>query len=277
MKTQAGFTLIESVMVIVLTGILLAIAGRFIVQPVQGYLSTAARASLTESADAALRQISRDLHIALPNSARVNASGLEIELIPTTGAARYAVDGSSPLQFGSLVTSFGLVGPALTMTASQQLVFYNLGSGIIGSDAYAANGTLAEQATSNRRVATNAAGAATSITLSTLAGLPVADFAPPYRVMAVSQPVTYRCDLGAGTLTRITGYGFVATQPDPPSGGSSALVATGVSTCAFSYDANGVAARAGLITLRLGLSTTTATGGAETVTLIHAVHVDNLP
>jgi len=264
-------------MVMVLTAILAVIVGQFILEPVKAYFSTASRAALTENADAALRTIARDLHIALPNSTRVNAAGTALELIPTTGAARYVVDGGNALQFGAVDATFDLIGPPLTLAASQQLVFYNLGPGITGSDAYAANGSAAEQASSNRRMATNAAGSASTITLSTLAGLPVGDFAPPYRVMAVNAPVSYRCDLGAGTLTRYTGYGFVAAQPDPPGSGSSSLLATGVSTCSFSYDVNGVAARAGLITLRLGLSATPATGGTETVNLVQAVHVDNLP
>ncbi len=132
------------------------------------------------------------------------------------------------------------------------------------------------QASSNRRSATNAAGAASTITLSSLAGLPVADFAPPYRVFAVDAPITYRCDLAAGTLTRHAGYGFVASQPDPPIGGSTALLATGVSACRFVYDAAAVASRAALVNLALSLQTTTSSG-VETLSFHHAVHVDNLP
>ena len=112
--------------------------------------------------------------------------------------------------------------------------------------------------------------------MSSLAGLPVAAFAPPYRVFAVAAPVSYRCDLSAGTLTRYQGYGFVATQPDPPTGGSSAVLASGVSACRFSYDAAVVASRAALVNLALTLQTNT-TSGAESVTLHHALHVDNLP
>jgi MSHA biogenesis protein MshO len=197
-------------------------------------------------------------------------------LIQTTGGARYATAGSGALLFGSPATSFDLVGPPLTLAASQQLVFYNLGPAVVGSDAYAANGSAAEQATSNRRTATNAAGAASTINLSSLAALPAADLGPPYRVLAVESPVSYRCDLGAGTLTRHQGYAFAATQPDPPTGGSSAVLATGVSGCRFSADGTLVAARAALVNLRLSLSAPSG-AGTESVTLHHAVYVDNLP
>ena len=274
--TARGFTLVEVVMVIAVTGVLFAVVGRFIVQPIQGYMATVARAGLVDTADLSLRRIGRDLAIALPNSVRVTASGLGLELIPTTGAARYATEGSNPLNFGTLATSFDLVGPPLTVTASQQLVFYNLGPNVTGSNAYADNSSAATQALSNRRTATNAAGAASTITLSSLAGLPVGDRAPPYRVIAVTTPVTYRCDLAAGTLKRYQGYGFVATQPDPPGSGSNAVLATGVTACRFSIEGTLVAARAALVNLQLTLSGNTSTN-TESVSLQHAVYVNNQP
>jgi MSHA biogenesis protein MshO len=254
-----GFTLVETVMVIAITGILSAVVARFIVAPVQGYLSTQARAALVDQADLALRRIGRDLRISLPNSARVTASGLALELVPTTGAARYVSEGSNRLQFGAVATSFDLVGPALT-----------------GSDVYADNTSAAAQANANRRSSTNGAGVASTITMNSAAGLPVAAFAPPYRVFAIESPVSYRCDLATGQLTRYQGYGFVATQPDPPATGSSAVLASGVTACRFSYDAAVLASRAALVTLALTLQTTTSSG-TESVTLHHALHVDNLP
>lgn len=263
-------------MVIAITGILAAVVAQFIVAPVQGYLSTQARAALVDQADLALRRIGRDLRIALPNSARVTASGLTLELMPTTGASRYMAEGSNRLLFGSLATSFDLIGPPLTLAAAQNLVFYNLGPGVVGSDAYADNSSAGTQASANRRSSTNSAGPASSITMSSLAGLPVAAFAAPHRVFAVEPPVTYRCDLAAGTLTRYQGYGFLANQPDPPVSGSSAVLASGVAACRFSYDAAVVASRAALVNLALTLQTST-TSGTESVTLHHALHVDNLP
>lgn len=271
-----GFTLVEAVIVIAITGILAAIVTRFIVQPVQLYLATQARAQLVDVADNALRRMACELRLALPNSPRVSSSGLSLELIPVTSVARYKTEGTDPLQFGTVDTSFDIVGPALTLGSAQQLVFYNLGPGITGSDAYAANSSATEQSNSNRRTATNAAGSATTITMSSLAGLPIGDFSAPYRVFAVDPPVTYRCDIAAGTLTRYSGYGFQATQPDPPSSGTSSVLATGVTACSFTYDAAVFAMRAGLVSLQLSLATSTPSG-TESITLHHEVHVDNLP
>lgn len=258
-----GFTLIEAVMVITVAGVVLVLVSVFILPATTAYFATAARAQLTDQADTALRRIGRDLSQALPNSVRVSSSTRSLELIPVSGAARYATESGNPLQFGVADSGFDIVGPPLRLSAvSQRLAWYNLGAGVPDADAY----TLA-----NVRTAGNAAGNASSITLSG-AALPNALMAPPYRVYAIETPISYRCDTTAGTLTRHTGYGFGSTQPDPPAGGNAALLARNVSACQFSYDSSGLAARYAMVTLQLSL-----TVNGETVTLYHSVHVDNLP
>ncbi|MBI3346047.1 MAG: type II secretion system protein [Burkholderiales bacterium] len=268
---QHGFTLIEAVMVIAITGVVIAMVSIFIVPATTAYFASSARAQLGDQADTALRRIARDLALALPNSARVSPSGLSLELIPVSGAARYATDSGNPLQFGVIDAGFDIIGPALKLShASQQLAWYNLGAGIPDADAY----TL-----SNVRTSTSAAGNATTVSI-TGAALPNALMAPPYRVYAIEPPVSYRCDLTARTLTRYSGYGFVATQPDPPSGGTGAVLARNVSACTFSFNAGAVAARYGLVTLQISLSSSqnvSLSDGGETVSLYQAVHVDNLP
>ena len=248
-------------MVIALTGIVIGMVAIFIVPATTAYFSSATRAQLGDEADTALRRIGRDLAASLPNSAR--ATGRSLELIPVSGAARYAVASGDPLQFGVADASFDIVGPALRLASgNQRLAWYNLGAGVPDADAY----TLA-----NVRTASNAAGDTTSVNI-TGAPLPTPLQAPPYRVYAIEQPVSYRCDLAAGTLTRHSGYGFLATQPDPPAGGRAAVLARHVSDCSFSVDQPAIAARYALVTLRLQL-----TAQGETITLYHAVHVDNLP
>lgn len=260
---QRGFTLIESVMVIAIAGIVITIVSVFIVPATTAYFASAARARLGDHADTALRRMARDLTLALPNSVRVSTSGLSVELIPVSGAARYATESGDTLRFGAVDASFAIVGPSLKLShASQQLAWYNLGAGIPDADAY----TL-----SNVRTTNTAAGNATSIGIS---GAPLSNAlqAPPYRVYAIEPPVSYRCDLAAKTLTRYSGYGFNATQPDPPSGGSSAVLARNVESCVFNFNAGAATARYALVTLQLALK-----DQGETVTLYHGVHADNLP
>ena len=94
----------------------------------------------------------------------------------------------------------------------------------------------------------------------------------------VDEPVSYLCDTGAGTLTRYSGYAIASSQADRDSdaellaaGASSTLIATRVSACAMSY-APGTAQRAGLVSISLAVADT-----GETVSLLHQVHVDNVP
>src|SRR6185503_18991127 len=71
---EGGVTLIEMIMVIMITGILAAVSVVFLRGPVEGYVDVARRAELTDIADTALRRITRDLRTALPNSIRVTES-----------------------------------------------------------------------------------------------------------------------------------------------------------------------------------------------------------
>ncbi|RZJ10695.1 MAG: type II secretion system protein [Rubrivivax sp.] len=264
-----GFTLIEAVMVITITGVVIGMVAIFIAPATTAYFDTSTRARLGDEADTALRRISRDLSGALPNSVRI--TGMSIELIPVSGAARYAVgtEAGDPLAFGATDTSFAIVGPALRLASgNQRLAWYNLGAGVPDADAYSQ---------ANVRVAGNAAGNATTITIAG-AALPNSLQAPPYRVYAIEQPVTYRCNTAAGTLTRHAGYGFVTTQAALPSGGTAAVLARHVVGCSFDYSA-GASVGYGIVTLRLQLGSGAGDAGAsnETVTLYQTVHVDNLP
>lgn len=267
---QRGFTLIEAVMVIVLTGIVIAVVARFIVPATDAYFDTTRRAQMVDQIDGALRRIGRDVAISLPNSVRTvsTATASALELIPTTGAARYQTSGAGAALFGQPMTGFDLVGPPLSIQNSpQRLVFFNLGAGYDDADAYRQ---------SNLVTATNGLGSATTINLSGPVTLSVGLRSPPYRIHAVDQPVTYRCDLVTHTLTRHQGYGFQTVQPNPPVGGTSAVLARGIGACSFAYSTAAVAERSGLLTLTLTLSDF-ATPTAETVSLYHALHVSNVP
>ena len=66
-----GFTLIEMIMVIVITGVIAGMVAVFIKGPVDSYFDMARRAELTDIADTAMRRMTRDIRLALPN---INAS-----------------------------------------------------------------------------------------------------------------------------------------------------------------------------------------------------------
>ena len=265
---QRGFSLVEMIIVIVITGIIGGIVAVFLKAPIQQYTDVARRADMTDVADTALRRISRDLRLALPNSVRVTgtcngSAACFIEFLPTSGGGRYraAADASGAgdiLDFTAADSSFDVLGPMPAFSPGDQVVVYNLG--IPGSDAYAGSNRSAYSSNTASNVAISAKQ------------FPYAS--PAARFQVISTPVSYVCDPAGGTLTRYWGYPIQAAQPNsvPIAGASSALLAKYVSSCSFSYSPNVVAQRSGLVTMNLGI-----TESGETITLYSATHVSNMP
>lgn len=270
-RRAAGFTLIEAVMTIALTGIVASMVAVFLRAPVTAYVDLNRRAALTDAADLALRRVSREIRLALPNSVRVDATGTYIEFLPTSDGGRYRAapqaDGTGDfLDFDSASdNSFDVLGPPVAVAAGDQLVVYNLGSP--GADAYAGD---------TRRSLTATGAALTNLTFNP-AGAPFPFASPANRFQIVSTPVSFVCQ--AGTLRRYAHYAIQATQPTNTaaaplstlSGANNALLVDSVTSCSFGY-ASGALARNGVVTLRLTLSS-----NGESVTLLQQAHVDNVP
>lgn len=140
-KPSAGFTLVEMIMVIVITGIIGGMVAVFIKAPVEGYFSTVRRAELTEEADSALRFVARDLQSALPNSIACDGVGGVTFLSIRSGgrfreAQTNAVTGT-PLVFGTATTSFDMIG-----TGAASVAFDARGNGVSGSSSRVVVGNL---------------------------------------------------------------------------------------------------------------------------------------
>ena len=293
----SGFTLVELIIVIAVTGIIVAVAGTLIRGPVEGYFAQVNRAALVDLAQQALNEMSFDIRGALPNSVRV-AGGNALELIHVLDGARYR-DGPAPrvggdtnppkyyyLQFNTADTDFNLLGTFTQIGAARPvtltgdyLVIYNLGISGSGTCGTSSGGADAYDA----RCVITPAG--TSITVSTSSpSFPNEDHinlstafqfaypSPNKRIYLVDTPVSYICNGGA--LTRYWNYALQGTQPtagSPPAGAKNTLIVDKVSACNFTYTP-GTAQRNGLATLTLSL-----TRNGETVNLVQQVHVDNAP
>ncbi|OFZ65654.1 MAG: hypothetical protein A2V79_07050 [Betaproteobacteria bacterium RBG_16_56_24] len=291
LSSERGFTLVEMIIVIVITGIIGSMVAVFLKAPVQQYMDVARRADMTNIADTALRRVSRDLRLALPNSVRRagvcdGVAPCFIEYLPTgspscavaavcLGGGRYRTGAggtNDELRFDIADSSFEVLGQMPTMVAGvtpDQIVVYNLG--ITGADAYLGV---------NRAAVTAApAGGIVSI-----AATQFPFDSPGHRFHVVSTPVSYVCvpvpgGVG-GTLWRYWGYAIQAAQTSTDSivelnalpGVQFARLATNVSNCSFTYDNNVVAQRSGLVTMNLDI-----TRDNETVTLYSATHVSNEP
>lgn len=287
-----GFTLVEAIVVIAITGIISAIVAVFIAKPVEGYVQAVERAEATDVADTAMRRIARDVRLALPNSIRVSADKRSLELLLTKTGGRYLAEedmqpSGNVLRFESGPCAsipanclFDVVGTlpsgSQAIAAGDHVVVYNLGPNFaaFGADAYAGG---------NRATVAGVNNATGTISLSTN---PFALQSPPMkspsmRFQVVTTPVTYHCDVGAGgnaRLVRYWDYAISASQMSPTdvaaaAGVRSAWLASGVQDCYFDYQslAN---INSGLIGIRVTMAPTSGSGSVE---LVHQVHVDNTP
>jgi MSHA biogenesis protein MshO len=293
--SQAGVTLIELVITIAIVGILAALMVQF-AYPVFAYIDTSRRAALADAADTALRRIGRDVRLALPNSTRVTTTGagastiyyLEFMLVRTGGRYRADIDPAATntcpsaaaadvLAFGAADTCFKTIGniPNLpTVAVTDYVVVFNLQPGTPNASAYEFVGTGGNKSQVAAPLPVSFAGE----DRITMASNAFTYESPGNRFFIIEGPVSYICDPVAQTLTRRWGYTIAATQPTTTfTGGSSALMADGVTACAITYDSSVSSQGAGLVTLALQLSKPVSRGATESVNLYHTVHVNNVP
>jgi MSHA biogenesis protein MshO len=303
-RRHSGVTLIELAITIALVGILGALIVQFIA-PVRSYIDTTRRAALADTADTALRRIRRDLRLALPNSVRVDGSGNYVEFLLVRAGGRYMAElgtvatgtcndgaGTTPandmLLFGAVDQCFATIGKipnfadiSTAGTRGDYLVVFNLPPGEVAeADAYqsVASGrnrikiSHKYSGTDQDRIRFENGGSGHTFTHES----------PGNRFFIVEGPVSYGC--AGGILTRYWDYDISAVQPTPPAtspappvGAKSAVIATGVTDCSFIYDASITAQGAGLVTMNLQLSVQISGGGSDSVSLFHAVHVNNVP
>lgn len=282
---QSGFTLVEMIMVIVITGIIGGMVAVFLQVPVRQYTDVARRAELTDIADTAILRMSRDVRIAVPNSVRLTGAcpSCAVEFLPTRDGGRYraAQDCSGActgdvLDFGVADGSFDIIGTAINFVAGDYIVVGSTQSD--GKPPYdqTLNGVL--------RAYTGPAGSQPKVSFNNSVGLPAWAALPSQRFDVVDgsqQAVTYACENatgvdangnGTGKLMRYWHYGFNQTQVNPPVGGGmqSAILANKVSGCTIDYSVANQ--RFGLLAIRL-----TLTSGGETVSLYNEIHVNNSP
>lgn len=289
-KRDRGFTLVEAIVVIVLTSILAGIMVLFIRNPVQSYVDSAGRAELTDVAEIALRRMAREIHGAVPNSVRFTTSGNTsfLEFIPSKAGGRYLSEEDGADTTGQPHPSLSFTDPNLwqfevigplpqspyAIVRNDIIIINNFGTGFTDGDAYAAN--------ANNRALVDQIN--NSSKLITLINNPFANHvnpSPGKRFIVAGTPVTFACvndPTGRGVLRRYWGYGFMAVQGDPAATAQMALMADNVVGCNFSVQAtaNRQTALVGLA-IALARAKPGALNNLETVTLAQQIHVDNTP
>lgn len=276
---QAGFTLVEMIMVIVITGIIGGMVAVFLRAPIQQYMDVARRAELTDIADTAIRRMARDIRTAVPNSVRVTGTCplCAVEFLPTKDGGRYRANTpGNVLTFGAAGSIFfDVIGTAITFAANDYIVVGSTQSD--GSLPYDQTGSGVLRLYSSQTVA---GGIQTvnfaSPSLATTAELSSQRFDV---VDGTQQAVTYSCEndpspvSGDGTMRLMRHWHYWGAETVHTaylSGGSSAILANKVSACEIVYDIPNQ--RFGLLAVRL-----TLTSGGEPVTLYNEIHVNNAP
>jgi MSHA biogenesis protein MshO len=270
-----GFSLVELIVVIVITGVIASVVGLFITGPIQAFIDQARRAELVDSAQLAMTRMGRDLRAALPNSVRINGGALELLL--TLDGDRYRTETPG--------TEDDRLNFTIADTAFNTLVPFELpaGSTFPLADAFLAIYPLQQDGADPYDVADRVMTAAGTIAVSTVnnngqnegrVGLAAHRFkydSPSRRVFLVEGPVTYLCN--PPQLLRYEGYGVTAAQVVPP-GGIVTVIAGNIQACAFDYDP-GTATRNGVVSLALSLADATAL--TERIRLIRQIYVANTP
>jgi MSHA biogenesis protein MshO len=275
LKPEKGFTLIELVMVIIITGLIAAALMTFLVPALKSYFDTRRRGDLTDMADTALRRMAQDIRSAVPNSIRTTDPTC-FQLVPTLTGGRYrlAEDVLSGGNSRALDTSTATTAPFDVLSRMRTLP--SAGDWVVidnqnGDDVYASTGGNRGQIASVQ-TPPGPGGTAVGQHRITLAGAP--QFPTGYvggRFIVVAdneQTVTYTCN-GDKLYRVVADFGPAACTA--PTG--SPIVASDVSGCTFNYTpSQGATQQSGFIELQLTLARE-----GDSITLAHGVHVENVP
>ena len=197
MARQAGFTLVELVMVIVLMGIVATISVQFVSLSTRGALDVSSRQQRALQSVVISEQITREVREAFPLSVRAN--GQCLEWLPVVAATSY-----ESLTTGPDFNEVSIVPFGRALPAGARLVVYGYGSA--QSDLYGSNnpGPVSPPVEA-------VAADATTVTFAGAQSHRFRERSPEKRLYAVSEPVSV-CQLGQW-LYRFSNYSRSDSQP----------------------------------------------------------------
>lgn len=293
-NSQRGFSLIELLIVIILTGILAGILFMIIRGPLQAYVQVERRATLVDIVETALQRMTREIRLALPYSIRADTPGglTAVEFMRTLDGGRYRATGANRLKFNQSSGTFDVfnslvnisnIDTAVSASPSQEcinsqadcLVVYNIGQPVSSITAtsigVSANVYLGASDSYSGNIAAVSAAAVNSLSfdnsdLSWHFGLE----SPQQRFHIVDTPVSYVCN--GSEIYRYSDYTITESQQASP-GGNVNLLIDHVTGCSIQFD-KPTLTRFGLLTVRI---TVTDPDSGESVSLLQQIHVTNVP
>ena len=291
-----GFTLVELIVVIVITAIIAATIAVFVRPAIDAYSDTRLRGELSDQADTALRRIVRDVRMSVPNSLRIPSAQC-FELVPSASGGRYRmgpdVVNDSPAACSTPSgTCTAWVDPGRALSAFDTLTELSatpaVGDWVVinnqnGNDVYEGTNRWAiaavdtPTATQGKlRLTVSPANGGTDLSAGYDGGR--------FQVVAnAQQSVFYVCSgadgtldgsgNGKGTLYRLKRSFNTAYPTACPSIAGADVLATRVRSCTFVYDPNqGATQQSGFLWLHLELARNN-----ETSSLTMGAHVMNVP
>jgi len=243
---QQGFTMIELVITIVITGILGVGISSFVGRTTQGMIDTAERQQLATIAWIISEKVSRELRSALPNSVRINVgSNTCVEFIPSIAGTDYL---SVPILTAANnfeVVPFSNYDAADVNTLKDRVAVYpNTITGLY-------NSTLPNPGVISGLISSQVVGATTNAQRLNLASNhQFLSDSPLNRLYVVQNPVMY-CFSG-GLLSRYSDYGYFTSFPSGGSLANQVVIGSRINSGTFTYTA-GLLTRSAIVTMEYEL------------------------
>ncbi len=261
LRKQGGFTLIETISVLVILGVLAAVGSHFLVTTVDAYSLAEKRAKLLVRGRASIEQMTRQLRLAVPNSLRVSPSGACVEFLPLVAGGNYlnalpdsenSAPASASIATAPIISGLGSANHVIVGGLSANEIYSGASpSARVGFGAF--NGAPATQITlaSSHRFIRNS---------------------PTRRVFVSDNPKRF-C-VQASSLLEYSNYGLDAGSLDDSNpGGVTTLMALNVSAAGNAFILSpGSEDRNASIAIALNYSS-----GDEVITLNQTVLVRNVP
>lgn len=263
---QAGFTLVELVIVIIMLAILGVAVSHYIGFGTLLYRDVAARENILNSARFAIERLNREVRASLPNSQQTSNNGHCLRFVPVVASSQYLELAVAPAAPSNTVKAFSLVQDSFD--ASHRLAVYALNS----EDIYGASSTTLK-AFSNYSPTGNSG----EFSFASPVRWPLPS--PSQRLYVVERPVRY-CVLSNGNLQRdVLSW---ASESPPEQVLDTSLMAEQIQllpVSAANYQppfavSEATLSRNGVVKLFLNFS---SDDGAESLVFHHAIHIQNVP
>ncbi len=273
MLQHKGFTLIELIVTMVISGIVALLLVNIISVPMEGFSDMKRRAELVDIAEITLHRMSREIRQALPNSIKITQTGTvtAIAFLHTLDGGRYARSGSHVFAAKQAISEFLItkalnnINDATVKSSPYYVVVYNLGQ--TGADAY--------QGDNISQISALPLSPDIKIDFDTFS-FPFAS--PNDRFMIVDQAISFICDTGTGELRLYQAYNFRDDQSGgdstPTDSSQGSLIANKITACNFKYNPGNINHPA-LVTLEITISDSNAS--SEKISLLNQVFIENQP